>query len=251
MIVSNKTELDGLAHIGEIVAQTLVEMRKHLQPGITTKELDEIGGRYLAQHQANSAPNKVYNFPGFTCISVNEAAAHGVPSDYMIQPGDVVNIDVSAEKNGLFADTGFTFCVEPVAQPMLHLVHATRQALAEAITVAKAGALVSDIGKAIETRAKKSGYKTLRDLASHGIGRSLHEYPETIPNYFDKRDKRKLEEGMVITIEPFLSTHSNHTQTLSDGWTLVGKKGNRSAQFEHTMMITQTTPKILTSSEIW
>ena len=221
-------------------------MGQEVKPGITTKQLDLVGEQFLKQHGANSAPRVMYDFPGCTCISVNEEAAHGIPGSRVIQPGDIVNIDVSAEKDGYYGDTGFTFLVDPVHPKKQHLIDATNKALREAINVAKAGNKINLIGKAIEQSAKKSGYKTLRDLASHGIGKRLHEYPECIPNYFDKKDKRILEEGMVITIEPFLSTKSQYTETADDGWTLISGKNNFSAQFEHTMIITKQTPKILT-----
>ncbi len=224
-------------------------MGRQLQPGITTKELDELGAEFLRSKGALSAPQVMYNFPGYTCISVNEEAAHGVPGSRKLKAGDVVNIDVSAEKNGYFGDTGFTFLMTPVDPKKQHLVDSTMNALNEAIKVAKAGNKINLIGKTIEKVATKSGYKTLRDLASHGIGKSLHEYPKCIPNYFDKNDTRVLEEGMVITIEPFLSTRSQYTEAASDGWTLVSGNGNWSAQFEHTMIIRKEGAQILTKVE--
>ncbi|NVJ51233.1 MAG: type I methionyl aminopeptidase [Gammaproteobacteria bacterium] len=246
MIIKTEQERQELKAIGQIVADCVKYMGEQLKPGITTLQLDRLGGEFLADHGARSAPQVMYDFPGFTCISVNEEAAHGVPGARVIHEGDIVNIDVSAERNGFFGDTGFTFLIPPHIPAHQHLVDSTNQALAAAMKVARAGAGINEIGRAIAEVAKKSGYKTLRDLASHGIGRSLHEYPEAIPNYYDRRDKRRLEKGMVITIEPFLSTHSTSTQTASDGWTLITKKGNRSAQFEHTMIIGDHAPEILT-----
>jgi methionyl aminopeptidase len=246
LIIQSKHDEEKLELISQIVAACVKAMGKQLKPGITTKQLDQVGEQFLKQHGANSAPRVMYNFPGCTCISVNEEAAHGIPGSRVIQPGDIVNIDVSAEKDGYYGDTGFTFLVDPVHPKKQHLIDATTKALNEAIKVAKAGNKINLIGKAIEQSAKKSGYKTLRDLASHGIGKRLHEYPECIPNYFDKQDKRILEEGMVITIEPFLSTKSQYTETAKDGWTLISGENNLSAQFEHTMIITRQAPKILT-----
>lgn len=249
MIIQSDNDIDKLKEVGRIVASCVQHMGRKIQVGITTKELDEIGSEFLKLHGAHSAPRVMYNFPGATCISVNEEAAHGVPGSRVIQPGDIVNIDVSAEKDGYFGDTGYTFLVEPIHPKKQHLIDSTQKALAEALKVAKAGNKLNLIGKAIEQTAKKAGYKTLRDLASHGIGRKLHEYPECIPNYFDKKDKRLLEEGMVITIEPFLSTSAQYTETAADGWTLVSGKGNSSAQFEHTMIITKDKPIITTQPE--
>jgi methionyl aminopeptidase len=225
-------------------------MGRSIRVGMTTRALDDLGNDFLLEHGAQSAPRLMYRFPGSTCISVNEEAAHGIPGDRIIQPGDVVNIDVSAEKDGYFGDTGFTFLVEPVHPRKQHLIDTTQKALSEAMRVARAGNKLNMIGKAIEQTAKKAGYKTLRDLASHGIGRKLHEYPECIPNYFDKKDKRILEEGMVITIEPFLSTGAQYTELSDDGWTLISGYGNFSAQFEHTMIITKDQPIVTTISDL-
>ncbi len=246
MTVESDDDIKHLRAIGRIVALTIQEMGKHVKPGITTGELDDIAADFMKSHGAFSAPKLMYNFPGHTCISVNEEAAHGIPGNRVIEEGDIVNIDVSAEKFGYFADSGYTFLVDPIDQKKQYLVDSTRQALDDAMSVAKAGNKLNLIGKAIEQRAKKSGFKTLRDLASHGVGRSLHEEPKCIPNYFDKNDKRVMHEGMVITIEPFLSTKSQFTETARDGWTLVSGKNNFSAQFEHTMIITHGKPIITT-----
>ncbi|WMS88302.1 type I methionyl aminopeptidase [Pleionea litopenaei] len=246
MIIKTPQELHEMQQIGSIVAKCVQHMGESIKVGMTTSELDNIGADFLLRHGARSAPQVMYNFPGTTCISVNEEAAHGIPGKRKICAGDIVNIDVSAERNGFFGDTGYTFLIEPVNAAHKHLIDTTKAALKEAMNIARAGVPINEIGRAIEQVAKKSGYKTLRDLASHGIGRSLHEYPETIPNYYDKRDKRKLENNMVITIEPFLSTRCTSTVTASDGWTLTTRKGNRSAQFEHTMVISKDPPQILT-----
>ncbi|MCO7226835.1 type I methionyl aminopeptidase [Pleionea sp. CnH1-48] len=246
MTITSDDDIKGLKHIGHIVARTLKTMGQHLKPGITTLELDKIGGEFLTQQGAKSAPKLVYNFPGFTCISVNEEAAHGIPGDRIIQPGDIVNIDVSAEKDGYFADSGFTFLVAPVDPAKQWLIDSTQRALKAAMSVARAGKKLNQIGKAIETTAKKAGFTTLRDLTSHGVGRALHEEPEHIPNFYEPGDKRVLHEGMVITIEPFLSTRSQYTETADDGWTLLTGAGNLSAQFEHTMIITKGKPMIVT-----
>lgn len=247
MTIENEDDIKMLRIIGRIVYETLLLMKKSLEPGMTTLELDLIGQKNLEKYQANSAPKVTYDFPGYTCISVNEEAAHGIPSSRQILAGDVVNIDVSAELNGYFGDTGGTFIVPPVDPRMEYLCQSTRKALRRAMGVAKHGAKINLIGKAIEQTARKSGFVTLRDLSSHGVGRSLHEEPHSIPNYFDKYDQRILKEGQVITIEPFLSTSAQETQTENDGWTLTTGKGNFSAQYEHTMVITKGKPLIMTA----
>ena len=247
MTIDNEQDLVQLKTIGRIVFETLQIMSKRIEVGMTTRELDLIGAENLAKYGANSAPMVTYDFPGYTCISVNEEAAHGIPGDRVIEAGDVVNIDVSAELNGYFGDTGGTFLVPPIDPRMAYLCQSTRKALREAMKVAKAGAKVSAIGKAIEKTAKRASFVTLKDLGSHGIGRSLHDEPHFIPNFHDPSDQRTLKEGQVITIEPFLSTGAESTATKSDGWTLSTGEGNFSAQYEYTMVITKDKPMILTA----
>lgn len=247
VIVDNEEDLTHLKTIGRIVFETLTLMSKQMEIGMTTLELDLIGAENLAKYGANSAPKVTYDFPGFTCISINEEAAHGIPGNRIINAGDVVNIDVSAELNGYFGDTGGTFLVPPVDPKMAYLCQSTRKALREAMKVAKAGARINAIGRAIEKTAEKAGFVTLKDLGSHGIGRSLHDEPQFIPNFYDETDHRKLKEGQVITIEPFLSTKAEATQTEDDGWTLTTGLGNFSAQYEYTMLITKNKPMILTT----
>ena len=189
---------------------------------MTTRELDALGARLLERQGARSAPQLTYDFPGATCISINEEAAHGIPGDRVIRAGDVLNVDVSAELGGYFADTGGTRVVPPSNAQKTRLCHATRTALANAMKQARAGRPISGIGAAIERTAKTYGFKVIENLGSHGVGRALHEAPEHIAGYFDPTDKRLLAEGMVITIEPFLSTRSRVVNETSDGWTLAG-----------------------------
>lgn len=247
MTIDNDQDLAHLKTIGRIVYETLMLMSKQIKVGMTTRELDLFGKENLEKYGANSAPMVTYDFPGYTCISVNEEAAHGIPGDRVIQPGDVVNIDVSAELNGYFGDTGGTFLVPPIDPRMAYLCQSTRKALREAMKVAKAGAKLNGIGRAIEKTAKKAGFVTLKDLGSHGIGLSLHDEPHFIPNFYDVSDQRVLKEGQVITIEPFLSTGAESTVTEDDGWTLSTGKGNFSAQYEYTMLITKNKPLVLTA----
>jgi methionyl aminopeptidase len=250
MTIETQADLDGLRAIGRIVATTLQRMLAQVKPGITTAELDAMGGRWLAEAGAESAPKACYGFPGFTCISVNEEAAHGVPGSRVIAAGDVVNIDVSASLNAYFGDTGGTVLAEPVPtarQVHRRVVHAAQEALHAAMREARHGAKLNRIGHAIERVAKQHRLRVIENLCSHGVGRSLHEEPEAIPGYFDPHDTRVLREGMVITIEPFLSTKSRWADEGPDGWTLSGAPGNRSAQFEHTMVITRGAPLVMTA----
>ncbi|RTD94552.1 type I methionyl aminopeptidase [Variovorax atrisoli] len=247
MTIETQDDVIALQRIGRIVSLTLQRMLDAAEPGMTTRELDLIGQRLLEEHGARSAPKLTYDFPGATCISINEEAAHGIPGDRVIRAGDVLNVDVSAELGGYFADTGGTTVVPPTNPQKTRLCHATRTALAEAMKTARAGQPINRIGAAIERTAKAYGFKVIENLASHGVGRALHEEPEHIPGYFDPSDTRTLHEGMVITIEPFLSTKSRIVTEASDGWTLAGVKGNLSAQYEHTMIITKGAPIVVTT----
>ena len=246
MTIDTDEDLEALKEIGRIVAAVLKAMMKKTEPGMTTRELDDIGKGLLDFYGASSAPKYSYNFPGHTCISVNEEAAHGIPGERVIQAGDMVNIDVSAEKNGYFADTGGSFVVPPSNFLKDKLIASTKLALKQACHSARADQPLNHIGKSIEKVAKQSNFRIIRNLCSHGVGRRLHEEPKEIPGYYNPRDQRKLHKGLVITIEPFLSTKSRIATTSADGWTLVGSEGNLSAQFEHTMVITDNKPILLT-----
>lgn len=247
MTIENEDDLKHLRAISRIVYETMILMSKQLEVGMTTRELDGIGQQNLDKYGARSAPMVTYDFPGYTCISINEEAAHGIPGDRRVMEGDVVNIDVSAELNGYFGDTGGTFLVPPVDPKMEYLCQSTRKALRRAMAAAKAGARINQIGRAIDKTARRAGFVTLKDLGSHGIGRSLHDEPQFIPNFHDTTDKRTLKEGQVITIEPFLSTGAEQTHTEDDGWTLTTGIGNFSAQYEYTMVITKNKPIVLTT----
>jgi methionyl aminopeptidase len=246
MTIETEDDVAALQRIGRIVSSVLHRMLDAAEPGMTTRELDALGARWLAEHGARSAPQLTYDFPGATCISINEEAAHGIPGDRVIRPGDMLNIDVSAELDGYFADTGGTRVVPPGNPQKTRLCHATRTALEQAMKHARAGQPLNGIGAAIERTAKTYGFKVIENLGSHGVGRALHEEPEHIAGYFDPSDRRVLQEGMVITIEPFLSTKSRVVTEAADGWTLVGVPGNLSAQYEHTMIITKGEPLVVT-----
>jgi len=246
LTIETQDDVAALHRIGRIVALVLERMLAAARPGMTTRELDDLGEALLASHGARSAPRLTYNFPGSTCISINEEAAHGIPGERVIRAGDVVNVDVSAELDGYFADTGGTTVIAPGTVQKTRLCHATRAALDEALQGARAGQPLNRIGRAIERTAKAHGFRVIENLGSHGVGRALHEAPEYIAGYHDPADRRVLREGMVITIEPFLSTRSRHVTEAADGWTLLGAPGNLSAQYEHTLIVTKGAPIVVT-----
>lgn len=247
MSISTEAELQGMRKISEAVAITLKRMREHAKPGMSAKELDEFGGMILNALGAKSAPKLTYGFPGWTCISINNEIAHGIPSEHKIlQEGDLINIDVSAELDGFWSDNGGSFVLGKDIHNHQALIDASKQILHKAIHEIKGGMKISAIGRLIETEAKKAGFKVIRNLAGHGVGRGLHEEPHEILNCYDRFNTTRFKENSVVAIETFISTHSNIAETEEDGWTLVGNKGGFVAQHEHTIVITDGEPVILT-----
>ena len=247
MSITNDKDLQSLLRIGRVVGLAVKAMADALRPGITTKELDEIGERVLKEHGARSAPQLMYNFPGATCISINDEAAHGIPGARVVKAGDLVNLDVSAELDGFYADTGSSFAVPPISADNQMLLDHTRAALEAALDAVSAGKPINVIGKAVEAEARKGNFNIIRELGGHGIGRKLHEEPRNVPNYFTKRAAQPLTEGLVLTIEPFLTRGVGRVQTMPDGWTLRVPNGKPAAQFEHTVVITEGKPVLVTA----
>lgn len=253
MSITTESERRGMQQASDAVAITLKKMRAYAKPGISTRELDEYGGKLLAEMGAHSAPALTYGFPGYTCISVNEEAAHGIPSAHTIlKDGDLVNIDVSAELNGYWADNGGSFVLGEDIHGHNRLVEASKEILKKAISHIKGGVRISEIGGLIETEAKKAGYTVIKNLTGHGVGRSLHEEPLEIANYRDRFNTRRFKKNSVIAVETFISTRSTIAATQTDGWTLKGNKGGFVAQHEHTIMVTEGRPVIFTAQNgIW
>jgi methionyl aminopeptidase len=247
MTIDTPADLAGLKRIGKVVATALREMREGVRPGVTTGELDALGAAVFARHGARSAPKLAYNFPGATCISINNEAAHGIPGSRVIRPGDLVNLDVSAELDGYFADAALTVAVPPVSPARHNQVLCAQRALQKGIAAARAGQPINTIGRAIEDEARASGFTTLLDLGGHGVGRSIHEDPHNIACFYNPSDQRILIEGTVLTIEPFITTGARSVRTNSDGWTLETADGSLSAQFEHTLVITKGKPILITA----
>jgi methionyl aminopeptidase len=250
MVIKTEEELQGMRRVSEAVALTLRKMCAYAQIGMSTKDIDEYGRQLLEDLGAKSAPFETYAFPGYSCISINQEFAHGVPSDQVkLKNGDIINIDVSAELGGFWSDNGCSFVVGEDIQGLQHLVDSSKEILLEAISQISGGVRIADIGKLMETKARKAGYMVIRDLGGHGVGRSLHEEPDAIMNFYDRDDKgRRFRKDSVVAIETFISTKSAHIQTASDGWGFSGTKGGFVAQHEHTILITSGKPIILTAA---
>ena len=250
MLVKNKQELKGIVAAGKAVAVTLKKMREFTKPGITTKELDDYGRSILESFGAVSAPSKDYDFPGCTCISVNNEVCHGIPSENrVIKEGDLVNIDVSAELNGYYGDNGGSFIVGEDKNDLQKLVDASQEILNLAIPMIKSKVRIADVGGLIEREAKKRGFRVIKNLCGHGVGRKLHEEPSEIPNFKDLGNTQRFQKNTVIALETFISTGAEEVRKHSDNWTFIPADGKSFvAQHEHTLIVTDDEPVILTKA---
>ncbi len=246
MIATSEKDIQGLKAVGHICALTLQKMMEEAKPGMTTGELDNIGSEFLKKEGALSAPQVMYQFPGATCISISPIIAHGIPGDHVLKEGELINIDVSAEMNGYFGDTGASMVVAKHIPEYEKMLAATKSALAKAIQVAKAGQPLNLIGKTIQDEAKRNGFNVIYDLTGHGIGRKLHDQPSTVHNFYKPDERFILTEGLVLAIEPFLTTGKGHVVEKKDGWSLQTIDKTIAAQFEHTIIVTQGEAIILT-----
>ena len=247
MLIKSSDELEGMKRVSSFVATTLQQMTAFAKPGMSTYELDQFGGELFKKAGAKSAPYVSYGFPGWTCISVNQEIAHGLPSKKTIlKEGDLVNIDVSASLHGFFADNGGSFVLGNDVHNFGPLVEASKRILKKAIEGITVDSKVNLVGRTIHREAQKAGFTVIHDLCGHGVGRSLHEEPSEIPNYFDRWNRKRFRKNLVVAVETFISTKSKHFETMDDGWTLVGNKGGFVAQHEHTLVITEDGPMVLT-----
>lgn len=246
MIAKSEEDFNGLREIGRICGSIRNKLVECTKPGMTTKELDEMAKKGFEEAGALSAPKETYNFPGYVCISVNEEVAHGIPGERIIQEGDLVNIDVSGSKNGYFADTGISFVVGQGETDKEKVCEVAKEAFYAGLKKAKPGSKKNALGKAVHNVAKRHGLTVIKDLTGHGIGRSIHEAPDHIFNYFSRWDDELLKEGMVIAFEPFISTLEEEVfESEEDEWTLLTQK-SLVAQYEHTIILTQEGPIITT-----
>jgi methionyl aminopeptidase len=247
MSIRNRRDFEKLRAIGRIVRETLDRTAAAVRPGITTIELDRVGARVLSDRGAEPGPPKVYGFPGALCISVNEEAIHGIPGERVVQAGDLVKLDLVAEKDGYFADAAITVAVGETTAAATALARCAESAFHLAAREARAGNRVYDIGRAVERETHRCGFRVLRSLCGHGVGRTIHEAP-TVPNYYDARCGQRLHEGLVITIEPIIAVSSGEGELQPDKWTIRTADGSLSAHFEHTVVITKGAPILLTAA---
>jgi methionyl aminopeptidase len=247
MTIESADDLEALQRVGRLVGQALQRMSEAAQPGMTTAELDAIGADFLRANGARSAPRLFYDFPGFNCISVNEEIVHGVPGARRLAPRDVLKIDVTAELDGYIADTALTVVLPPVAPGADRLRRCAEDAFAAALKAARVDRPVSAIGRAVDTEVRSQGFSVLRALCGHGVGRHLHEEP-SVPNFFSPLTTGVLHDGLVIAVEPILSALPTTIVEEPDGWTLRTHNRCLAVHYEHTIVITQGEPIVLTAA---
>ncbi|WP_320669213.1 type I methionyl aminopeptidase [Patulibacter defluvii] len=245
MTIESAEELAGMRRVGALVGETLRSLREQVRPGIATGTLDEHAAAIFARHGATSAPASTYGFPGTICISVNEEVVHGVPGPRVLREGDLVTLDVTPELDGFFADAAITV---PVGRPTpagRRLLGAAGACLRDALAVATSGARLSAIGRATERTAHRHGTRPFAELAGHGIGRGLHEEPSVF-NVDMPRLRTRLHDGLVLAVEPMLTAGSTRLETRDDGWTIATADGSLSVHVEHTIVVRDRRPAVLT-----
>jgi methionyl aminopeptidase len=248
MSIQDYAELLALKEVGRIVQLAIAAMANSIHAGISTRELADIGGKVMRQHGARSAPTLVYGFPGDVLISLNDEAVHGIPSESRkVRAGDLVKLDVTFEKNGYMADAAITVPVEPVSEDARRLAVCAERAFQKAMQFARSNHRVNEIGRAIEKEVHSSGFRVIRELGGHGIGRTIHEAP-SVPNFDDGIARGRLTPGLVLTVEPIIAMGSARPMDAGDGWTVKTADGGLSAHYEHTLVITDGPPILLTAA---
>jgi methionyl aminopeptidase len=246
MSVETEEELAALRAAGKVVADALVQMRAAVKPGVTTAALDAVAGEVFERAGARSGPKLDYGFPGVTCISVNDETVHGIPGPRKLTDGDLVKLDVTAELDGYYADACITVSAGRALSEDMPLVETARRALANAMRIARAGARLNEIGAAVEKTASSRGFSVCTDLMGHGIGRRIHEPPD-VPNYYRPDLDQRLPEGLVLTIEPIIAAGRGSVRPAGDGWMLRTADGSRAAHVEHTIVIQEGAPIVITA----
>lgn len=245
IILKNERDIEGMRAAGSVASAVLEDVCSWITPGVTTKEIDQHAAACIKSHGAKSAFLGYRKYPCHVCLSVNEEVVHGLASDRRVQFGDIVGIDVGVLFGGFIGDTARTVAVGGCDVLVQKLIDVTEKALYEGIARARTGNQVADISRAIQTYVERNGFSIVREFVGHGVGRSMHEEPQ-VPNYVDGKSSPKLRPGMTLAIEPMVNAGGPAVQILRDGWTVVTKDGEPSAHFEHTVLITESEPEILT-----
>ena len=239
-------EIELIRASSMLVSETLAEVAKVIAPGVTTKQLNDLAETFIKDHGAIPAFLNYNGFPYSLCISPNEQVVHGFPGDYVIQEGDLISVDCGVIKDNFFGDSAYTFSIGEIDAERQKLVTVTQQCLAAGVEKAVSGSRIGDVGFAIQKIAEDNGFGVVRELVGHGVGVQLHEKPE-VPNYGQRGRGIKLEEGMVIAIEPMINAGTAGIKFLSDGWTVTSKDNKPSAHFEHTVAIKKGKADVLST----
>ena len=246
MSIDSEATLEGLKRCGRVVAETLAAMRVAIRVGLTTRELDDVARSVMRKHGARSAPQLTYNFPGWTCISVNDEVVHGVPGARKLQPADVVKIDVTAELGGFVADAAETVLVPPVSPAAAALAACARSAFARGLAAISPGTRLRDVGRVIQREVEGRGFAVVRELSGHGVGRTIHEPPDVL-NYFHPLHTGNFEDGMVVALEPIIAASDTRVQEDADGWTIRTRNRALAAHHEHTIVVAHGGALVITA----
>ncbi len=245
IVLKSPAEIDKMSQAGKVVADALVELKKLVKPGVTTQELDMFAEKFILNRGAKPAFKGYRNFPASLCTSVNEQVVHGIPSKRILREGDIIGMDLGAIVDGYYGDAAITVPVGKIDPEIEQLLKVTEEALCKGIAKVTAQNRLSDISNAIQSHVEAAGYSVVRYFVGHGIGRELHEEPQ-VPNYGNPGQGPRLMVGMVLAIEPMVNKGESGVQILGDNWTAVTKDGSMSAHFEHSVVVTENGPKILT-----
>jgi len=243
--LKTREQIERMRKAGRVTAGALDAVSRAIRVGVTTKELDAIAEDYIRSHGGIPSFKGYNGFPGSICASVNEEVVHGIPSDRKLKEGDIIGVDTGVILDGWQGDSARTFAVGKISDEAQHLIDVTQQSFYQALEVCRQGYRIGDIGHAVQSYAEANGCSVVRDLCGHGIGRNMHEDPE-VPNFGRQGRGIRLQKGLAIAIEPMLNYGSWSVRSLSDGWTIVTADGSLSAHYEHTVVITDGEPEILT-----
>ena len=245
IILKTERDLEQMRPAGAVAAMVLEETLSFVKPGVTTRQVDEFAAGRISHYGGKSAFLGYRKYPCHTCLSVNDEVVHGLANDRQLRFGDIVSVDCGVIYKGFIGDTARTIAVGGCGVSAQRLMDVTRQALVEGIGQALSGNRVTDISRAIQTCVESNGYSVVREFVGHGVGRTMHEDPQ-VPNFVDARSNQWLRPGMTIAIEPMVNVGRPDVKILNDGWTVVTQDGSLSAHFEHTVLITDGAPEILT-----
>jgi methionyl aminopeptidase len=248
IILKNERDLEAMRPACIVASTVLNEVAAFIRPGLTTKQVDQFAAERIKHHGAKSAFLGYRKYPCYTCISVNEEVVHGLAGERVLQFGDIVSVDCGVMYRGYIGDTARTVAVGGCGVAAQRLMDITEQALYEGIAQALPGNRVTDISRAVQNFVEGNGYGVVREFVGHGVGRTMHEEPQ-VPNFVDGRCNQKLRPGMTIAIEPMVTAGRYEVKVLKDGWTVVTQDGSLSAHFEHTVLVTEGEPEILTCME--